>query len=149
MQAPARQSRAPVRPDQEVRRLGEALSARVEDVLSRTAARGRATTRGSGPALDAAVQDSFERIGRSSTIAVAQWMAGGNPEAGRETGRDAWQTYGQLAAQSAAPLNEVTKRCLRWRDAVAEVLRDSAAEHGHLLRGARPGRCRWCSGPST
>src|SRR5438128_2148867 len=58
-------------------------------------------------------------------------MAGGNPEEGRETGRKAFETYGQLAAQRIAPLNEVAKRCLRWRDAVAEGLRDSADE---LLR---------------
>ena len=76
------------------------------------------------------VQDSFEHVGRTSTIAVAQWMAGGNPEAGRETGQEAWRTYGQLAAQSVAPLNEVTKRCLRWRDSVADVLRDSASQLG-------------------
>jgi diguanylate cyclase (GGDEF)-like protein len=115
---------------QDLRRLGEALGARVEDVLSRTVARSTAATRESGEALDAAVRDSFERIGRHSTIAVAQWMAGGKPEAGRETGREAWSTYGQLAAQSVAPLNEVTKRCLRWRDSVADVLRDSATQLG-------------------
>jgi diguanylate cyclase (GGDEF)-like protein len=65
-----------------------------------------------------------------STIAVAQWMAGGKPEAGLETGREAWEIFGQLAAHRAAPLNEVTKCCLRWRDSVNDVLREIAAEMG-------------------
>src|ERR1051326_6398753 len=103
---------------EEVRKLGEALSQRLDDVLERTVARSRR----SGPELDDATRESFARIGRSSTAAVAMWMAGGSPEAGRETGRKAFETYGQLAAQRVTPLNEVTKRCLRWRDAVCEVL---------------------------
>jgi diguanylate cyclase (GGDEF)-like protein len=102
----------------EVRRLGEALSERLDDVLERTVARSRKA----GPKLDDATRESFARIGRSSTAAVAMWMAGGSPEAGRETGRKAFETYGQLAAQRVTPLNEVTKRCLRWRDALCEVL---------------------------
>ncbi|HLM85372.1 MAG TPA: EAL domain-containing protein [Solirubrobacteraceae bacterium] len=128
MQASAKRGAATGAPEREVRRLGEALGVRVDDVLERTVARGRKATRRAGPDLDSAVRDSFERIGRSSTIAVAKWMAGETPKAERETGREAWHTYGQLAAQRAAPLNEVTKRCLRWRDAVTEVLRESAAE---------------------
>ncbi len=130
MQVAAEQSPTSGQPDDEVRRLGEALLARVEDVLGRTTARRTQAAGGSSPALDAVVRESFERIGRSSTIAVAQWLAGGDPEDGLDAGREAWQTYGQLAAKSAAPLNEVTRRCLHWRDAVAEVLSDSAAEMG-------------------
>jgi hypothetical protein len=34
----------------------------------------------------------------------------------------------ELVAQREAPLNEVTKRCLRWRDAAAEVLGECAQE---------------------
>jgi diguanylate cyclase (GGDEF)-like protein len=136
MRAPRERSRATGQPDEEVRLLGEALSARVEDVLSRTTARIRADRGGvaggdgADGSLEATVRESFERIGTSSTIAVARWMAGGNPRDGRETAHEASDTYGQLAAQSAAPLNEVTKRCLRWRDAVAEVLGESAADMG-------------------
>jgi diguanylate cyclase (GGDEF)-like protein len=122
--------------DREVQQLGEALSTRVEDVLCRTVARGRGrvggrgSARGSGGTLDPAVDESFQRIGRRSTVAVALWMAGGDPQAGRDTGREAWHTYGQLAAQNATPLDEVTKRCLRWRDSVIEVLHESAEELG-------------------
>jgi len=120
-----REAPASTQTDAEVRRLGEALGARVEEVLTRTTAR---AIQGSRTTLDPKVNESFERIGTRSTVAVAQWLAGGDPQEGRKTGREAWHTYGQLAAQSAAPLNEVTKRCLRWRDAVIEVLGESAQE---------------------
>jgi diguanylate cyclase (GGDEF)-like protein len=109
---------------EEVRRLGEALGTRVDDVVERIVAASRAA----GHQTDAATRESFTKIGEASTRAVAKWMAGGDPEDGRETGRKAFETYGQLAAQRLAPLNEVVKRCLRWRDTVAEVLRECAAE---------------------
>jgi diguanylate cyclase (GGDEF)-like protein len=133
--APGGRRRAPTQPDEEVRRLGEALSSRVDDVLERTVVM---SAKASGPPLDAATRESFARIGSSSTAAVALWMAGGSPEDGRETGRKAFETYGQLAAQRVTPLNEVTKRCLRWRDAVIEALCECAAEQdvspGGLMR---------------
>ena len=116
------------RPDgaiaEEVRRLGEALGARAEDVLARTTARSKKA----GDTSPTALQQSFARISTGSTAALACWMAGGSPEEGRETSRRAFETYGQLAAQRVAPLNDVTKRCLRWRDAILEVLGDSASE---------------------
>jgi diguanylate cyclase (GGDEF)-like protein len=120
-----REAPASTQTDAEVRRLGDALGTRVDEVLTRTTAR---ANRGSSTTLDPKVLESFERIGRRSTDAVARWMAGGDPQEGRKTGHEAWHTYGQLAAQSAAPLNEVTKRCLRWRDAVIEILGESAQE---------------------
>ncbi len=48
----------------------------------------------------------------------------------RKARREAGHIFGQLAAQRAAPLNEVSKRGMYWRDAVSEVLRESAAELG-------------------
>jgi diguanylate cyclase (GGDEF)-like protein len=116
--------------EDDLRRLGEALGSRVGDVVGRIVALSTEAALVKGQSLDPVVRESFERIGANSTIAVARWMAGGDPKAGRKTGREAWDTYGQLAAQSAAPLHEVTKRCLRWRDSVAEVLRDSASQLG-------------------
>jgi diguanylate cyclase (GGDEF)-like protein len=113
-------------PSEDMRRLGEALNARTEDVLDRT----RARTRASGRPLDASVRESFERICTTSTIAVAQWMAAGDPDVARKAGREAWHIFGQLAAQRAAPLDEVTRRCLYWRDAASDVLRESATELG-------------------
>jgi diguanylate cyclase (GGDEF)-like protein len=113
-------------PGEDLRRLGEALNARAEDVLAGTLAR----TRASKHVLDAAVEESFERVGMASTAAVASWMAGQGLEAAREVGMETWHIFGQLAADRVAPLNEVLKRCLRWRDAAAEVLHESAKELG-------------------
>ena len=61
-----------------------------------------------------------------ATVTVARWMEGGAPEDGVKAGREAWGVFGQLAAHRAAPLNEVTRRCMAWRDAVDEVLADHA-----------------------
>jgi diguanylate cyclase (GGDEF)-like protein len=111
-------------PLRDLRRLGEALNARAEDVLAGTVAR----TRASKHELGAMVDDSFRRICMVSTAAVAGWMAGQSLEEARKVGMETWHIFGQLAADRVAPLNEVTKRCLRWRDAAADVLRESAAE---------------------
>ncbi|MFI5003846.1 MAG: putative bifunctional diguanylate cyclase/phosphodiesterase [Solirubrobacterales bacterium] len=105
-------------------RLGEALKARAEDVLQRTVAH----TSGAGHDVDAMVQGSFERISRSSTIAVARWMAGEGMEVAIEAGQETWEVFGELAAQRAASLDEVTRRCLWWRNVMAEVLRESATQ---------------------
>jgi len=110
--------------EQQLRRLGKALEGRAEQVLADTFRR----TEAAAPELDEQVRESFARVGTMATLAVAQWMAGGEPEAGLEAGREAWDVFGQLAAQGAVPLNEVTKRCLRWRDALNNVLRDAAGE---------------------
>ena len=99
--------------------------------------------------LDALVEDSFARVGSVSTIAVARWMAGDGEEVAREVGRESWRIFGQLAAQRAAPLNEVTKRCLRWRDAAEEVLREHAARSWSSPRRCSRGRWGCCSAAST
>ena len=119
-QAPA----PPSGPADDLGPLGDALKARADDVLKETVAR----TIGSGEIVDALVQDSFERICTSSTIAVARWIAGESLEVAQETGREAWQIFGELAAHRAASLNEVTRRCLCWRDVMAGVLRESATQ---------------------
>jgi diguanylate cyclase (GGDEF)-like protein len=103
---------------------GEALKARAGDVVADTVAR----TVASGEVVDAVVQESFERICSSSTMAVAQWMAGEGLEAAYETGRETWELFGELAAHRAASLNEVTRRCLCWRDVMAEVLNEIAGQ---------------------
>jgi diguanylate cyclase (GGDEF)-like protein len=107
---------------EELRRLGEALSARTGDVVAGI----RRRSASSGPVLDAVVEDSFVRVGTVSTIAVARWMAGEGADVAREVGQESWRIFGHLAAQREAPLDEVTKRCLRWRDAVDDILRETA-----------------------
>jgi diguanylate cyclase (GGDEF)-like protein len=111
-------------PPPELRRLGEELSERTAEVVDGMIAR----TNRSGAALDEAVEESFAQVGVLSTIAVARWMAGEGVEVAREVGQESWRIFGHLAAQRRAPLNEVTKRCLRWFDAAADVTREAAAE---------------------
>src|ERR1700693_1526629 len=96
------ESRAPVRspapvepPGEDVRRLGKALSARIEDVVEGTVA--RATAAGT-VVVDPRVKSSFDRICRISTLALANWMAGGSPEDGRKASKEALEHHGQMAA---------------------------------------------------
>jgi diguanylate cyclase (GGDEF)-like protein len=113
----------PSEPSADVRRLGEELTVQTKEVVRRTLARNK----DSRLALSDVVEERFERVGEVSTIAVASWMAGDSPDAAIEVGKEVWQIFGQLAAKRAAPLNEVTKRCWRWRDAATEVLSEAAA----------------------
>ena len=111
---------------EDLHRLGDELKSRVEDVLELTVAR----TTGPDHKVDAVVQDSFERIGRSSTLAVARWIAGESMEVAIEDGRETWEIFGELAVHRAASLDEVTWRCFWWRNAMAEILRESAEQLG-------------------
>ncbi|HTU79431.1 MAG TPA: EAL domain-containing protein, partial [Solirubrobacteraceae bacterium] len=108
----------------DVRPLGEALRARTDDVLELTLAR----SNGRDDGVDPLVKNRFERINRSSTTALARWIAGESAELAIEAGKETWVIYGELAARRAASLNQLTKRCIWWRDAVVEVLRRSASD---------------------
>ncbi len=112
-------------PCAELARLGEVLQERADDVLRLTL-----ELTSSGEAVDSVVQGNFERISKSSTIAVARWMAGESLDAVREAGQETWHIFGELAAHRAASLNEVTRRCLFWRNAMADVLRESVSRFG-------------------
>ncbi len=118
---------------QEVRILGSALRARAPRVLELVVER---TAEAHGE-LSPQVDDSLERICTIATVTVADWMSGGRPEDGSDAAREAFELFGQLAAHREAPLHEVTKRCLRWRDSVGDVLREAAAEHGVTDRARR------------
>jgi diguanylate cyclase (GGDEF)-like protein len=79
---------APAAVDQDLlRRLGEALNARTDDVVAGMLSR----SENSGPTLDAVVEDSFVRVGTVSTIAVARWMAGEGAAVARDVGQESWQ----------------------------------------------------------
>jgi diguanylate cyclase (GGDEF)-like protein len=114
----------PLSPD--LARLGHALNAHTEQVVALMVRH----TQESGCPLDTIVEERFARVGTVSTVAVARWMAGEGAEVAREVGKESWQIFAQLASQRAAPLNEVTKRCLRWRDAASDLLRECAEELG-------------------
>lgn len=109
---------------QELHLLGEELDKRTSDVVARIVVKVQAA----GPTLEPKVEDRFLRVGEVSTIAVARWMAGGGEDAARQVGREASRIFGHLGAQRDAPLNEVVKRCLRWRDAAVEVIAQIVAE---------------------
>jgi diguanylate cyclase (GGDEF)-like protein len=109
-----------------LRRLGGALRARTADVVATMTKRSLASAR----TLDRVIEESFEQVGTTSTVAVARWMAGEGEAVAREVGEASWRVFAQLASHREASLNEVTKRCLRWRDSAAEVLSDSAGELG-------------------
>jgi diguanylate cyclase (GGDEF)-like protein len=106
----------------ELQRLGDELRAQAKEVVRRTVARSAEP----GLALGEVVEERFQRAGEVSTIAVASWMAGESPQAATEIGQEVWHIFGLLAAQRAAPLAEVTKRCWRWFDAASEVLGETA-----------------------
>jgi diguanylate cyclase (GGDEF)-like protein len=108
--------------ERDLQRLGEALNAQTKEVVAGILRRNGE----SGVVLEPIVEESFVKVGTVSTVAVARWMAGEGPEVARDVGQESWSIFGQLAAQRAAPLNEVTKRCLRWRDATDDVMREVA-----------------------
>src|SRR5919112_4057076 len=112
--------------DAELRRLGQELSARTDEVVARMMQRSAESSK----TLAKVVEDSFEDVGTVSTVAVARWMAGEGEAVAREVGQESWRIFAQLAYQQEAALNEVTKRCLRWRDCTLEVLGESAADLG-------------------
>src|ERR1700734_520534 len=82
----------------ELRQLGEALQGRCDEVRVQAIARAADSGVDLGHAF---VRASFERICTIATIAVSNWMSGGSPEDGRDAGREAWQLFGELAAQRA------------------------------------------------
>jgi len=106
----------------ELRRIGEALRGSAMRVLELTVSR----TSGPDQAVDAVVQDSFERISQNSTAAVAQWIEGDPMEAAIEAGRETWEIFGELAVHRAASLDAVTRRCFQWRNVMAEVMYEAA-----------------------
>jgi diguanylate cyclase (GGDEF)-like protein len=124
MQVPSPPDAAISQCGEELARLGEMLKARTGDVLSQTVTR----TSGPGHEVDALVQESFERISRSSTIAVARWISGEGMATAIEAGKETWEIFGELAAHRAASLNEVTWRCFWWRNVMAEVLQEGATQ---------------------
>ena len=103
---PAPPSALTRQPSPDLSRLGEALKARADDVLSETVAQ----TISSGEVVDSLVQESFESICTASTLAVARWIAGEGLEVTYDASRKTSKIFGELAAHRAASLNEVTRR---------------------------------------
>ncbi len=132
-------------PTSELHALGLTLMDRAEDVLSLTLERSRASEQH----VDAVVQESFERISRSSTIAVARWISGEGLQVAREAGSEMWLIFGELAAQRASSLDDVIRRCLWWRDAMVEVIDHECGRPTHSRRRSGSRRPRSCSSASS
>ncbi len=124
VRVPSPPGSSPEHPREDLCRLGEALHARADDVLRETIAR----TVDTGEIVDAPVQERFERICASSTSAVARWIAGEGIEVTSDAARETSQIFGELAARRLASLTEVTRRSLWWRNVMANVLRECAAQ---------------------
>lgn len=110
----------------ELRALGAALLECSEAVLERVV---ELNCR-AGVEIDPQADESVACVISLSTEAVARWMSGQGVATAREVGRGGWTILSQLAIQRTAPLNEITKRALRWRDATHAVLADLADERG-------------------
>lgn len=110
--------------DEALCRVGNGLQNRCNDVVARV----ERLNRGGALQLDPAAHRSIARVVAVSTESVGRWMAGESVDSAREVGREAAVIFGQLAIQRAAPLNEITKRALRWRDAAWEVIEEIGQE---------------------
>lgn len=99
-------------------RIGTMLLPRADEVADAIEAR----TRASALVLDDDVETDFRRIGIIATVAIATWMIDDDPTRAREVGDDAYELFARLALDNKAALNEVVKRCLRWRDSVGQVV---------------------------
>jgi diguanylate cyclase (GGDEF)-like protein len=104
--------------------LGQALMARSDEVFTRT----KAHTEVPGHEVEAVIRNSFTRISTGATQAVANWIAGSSMQEAIESSRGTWEIFGELAVHRAASLNECTWRCFWWRNVIAEVITEAAAE---------------------
>jgi diguanylate cyclase (GGDEF)-like protein len=118
------------------RALGDALAARAGDVLELVVRRcGQ-----DGQEPPAQIPSGFARICLAATETVARAIAAESTERDMRAGREAWDVFGRMPQHGAAPLHEVTRRCLWWRDAVVAVLDSCATRLGtspEVLAGAR------------
>jgi diguanylate cyclase (GGDEF)-like protein len=114
----------------DLRSLGEALAARVDDVVELTLARAKqhGVDSASHDAIPGVSAGSAAQLTDASTGAIARWLEGNRPADDSAIAQQTWQFYGELAATREASLNDVIMHCLCWRDAVADVLQQSAME---------------------
>ena len=104
--------------------VGRSLSLRSQDVLDKIIV----LTEQAGKVLDDEVEESFKEAGLLSTAAVAAWLSGESVESVQKVGNEVSAIFAKMAANREAPLNEVTKRCLRWSDSTSGVINEIATE---------------------
>jgi diguanylate cyclase (GGDEF)-like protein len=110
----------------ELRRLGEAVLARSEEILTGTVEHSEQ----GGEQLDASVSESFQRVCTNSTVAVARWIAGDDLAVTHDAAKETSRIFGEMSAHRAASIHEVVRRSMWWRNVMADVIRDSAAKLG-------------------
>src|SRR5579875_3076618 len=117
-------------PDQRHATELELLGQRLYERRAEVARRADECNRLSRVQLSTEAHASVARITEVSTEAFARWLSGEGADTAREVGYEAATIFGQLAIQREAPLHELSKRTLRWRDATRAVLEEVADELG-------------------
>jgi len=74
------------------------------------------------------VDRSLQRIGMVWTAALASWMAGEGEQSAREAAGECLEIFREVASAGDAPLDEMVRSCLRWRNAAADAAGQAAAE---------------------
>jgi hypothetical protein len=110
-----------------------AIGVRLRERRAEVERRAEALNRAAELQLTEAAHASIQRVIEVATDAFAQWLSGHGEAAARQAGDEAATIFGQLAIQREVPLYELTKRILRWRDAVSSVL-DEIADELHASR---------------
>ena len=110
-----------------------AIGVRLRERRAEVERRAEALNRAAELQLTEAAHASIQRVIEVATDAFAQWLSGHGEAAARQAGDEAATIFGQLAIQREVPLYELTKRTLRWRDAVSSVL-DEIADELHASR---------------
>ncbi len=105
----------------DIHRLGEQLTARASQIAA-----AMAPSRRSDRAVDETVEESLKRIGIVWTAAVARWMAGEGEDSARDAAGECLEIFREVASTGDAPLDEMVRSCLRWRDAAADAVAHAA-----------------------
>jgi len=102
--------------------LGAALRERVADVIDKV----RELTREAGGELDPSIEETFCHAAFLATVDVAERVSDCESGFAVEADGESASGFADIAAFRGAPVAEVAKRCLRWRDCIATVLMDEA-----------------------
>ncbi len=110
----------PAEVSRELALLGDFLRLRIDDVVLSLRSPGRLFS------LDPRVEAELGASVRRATDAVGRWMAGGEEAAVLACERRVTTILGRIAAERDEQLDEIARRCFRWRDATVAVLETGA-----------------------
>ncbi len=72
-------------------------------------------------------ESEFFTAAIQATKAVSDWMQGGSIDNASRNGFVAASVFGRLVAEAIAPLDELTRRCLKWRELTSQLLTNYAS----------------------